>query len=43
MSDLGFIGLRIMGSPMADHLLKAGRKVSLCTRSEIPKSLLDTE
>ena len=27
MADLGFIGLGIMGKPMAEHLIKAGHKV----------------
>ncbi|MCP5298267.1 MAG: 2-hydroxy-3-oxopropionate reductase [Chromatiaceae bacterium] len=41
MSKLGFIGLGIMGTPMAGHLLAAGHEVYLHTRGEIPLSLLD--
>jgi 3-hydroxyisobutyrate dehydrogenase len=40
---LGFIGLGVMGSSMAGHLLKAGYKVHVHTRSkEKARSLLDT-
>jgi 2-hydroxy-3-oxopropionate reductase len=38
---LGFIGLGIMGAPMAGHLLAAGHTVYLNTRSTVPASLLD--
>ncbi len=41
MSNLGFIGLGIMGAPMAGHLIAAGHSVFLQTRSDIPSSLLD--
>ncbi len=41
MAKLGFIGLGIMGVPMAGHLIKAGNEVYLHTRSEISKELLD--
>ncbi len=37
---LGFIGLGIMGAPMAGHLLAAGYAVHLHTRSAIPETLL---
>ena len=40
MSKLGFIGLGIMGAPMAAHLIKAGHEVFLSTRSQIPADLL---
>ena len=40
MSKLGFIGLGIMGAPMAAHLVNAGHEVFLNTRSQIPASLL---
>ena len=40
MSKLGFIGLGIMGEPMAAHLIKAGHEVFLSTRSQIPADLL---
>lgn len=41
MTTLGFIGLGIMGAPMAGHLLAAGHTVHLQTRSAIPTALLD--
>jgi 2-hydroxy-3-oxopropionate reductase len=37
---LGFIGLGIMGAPMAGHLIKAGHEVHLHTRSGVPADLL---
>jgi len=37
---LGFVGLGIMGTPMAAHLVKAGHTVFLSTRSQIPAELL---
>ncbi len=40
MSKLGFIGLGIMGAPMAAHLIKAGHEVFLSTRSKVPADLL---
>jgi 2-hydroxy-3-oxopropionate reductase len=40
MSKLGFIGLGIMGAPMAAHLVKAGHEVLLHTRSQVPADLL---
>jgi 2-hydroxy-3-oxopropionate reductase len=40
MSKLGFIGLGIMGAPMAAHLFKAGHEVFLNTRSKVPADLL---
>jgi 2-hydroxy-3-oxopropionate reductase len=40
MSTLGFIGLGIMGAPMAGHLIAAGHTVYLHTRSSIPADLL---
>lgn len=40
MSKLGFIGLGIMGAPMAAHLIKAGHEVFLATRSKAPAELL---
>lgn len=36
---LGFIGLGIMGAPMAGHLIAAGYTVHLHTRSKIPEAL----
>ncbi len=38
---LGFIGLGIMGAPMAGHLLKAGHIVFANTRSKVPQELVD--
>ncbi len=40
MSKLGFIGLGIMGAPMAAHLIAAGHEVFLHTRSQVPAELL---
>ncbi|MES2686172.1 MAG: 2-hydroxy-3-oxopropionate reductase [Pseudomonadota bacterium] len=40
MSKLGFIGLGIMGAPMAGHLVAAGHEVFLTTRSKVPAELL---
>ncbi|MDB5929167.1 MAG: 2-hydroxy-3-oxopropionate reductase [Polaromonas sp.] len=40
MSKLGFIGLGIMGAPMAAHLIKAGHEVFLHTRGQVPAELL---
>lgn len=41
MSKLGFIGLGIMGSPMAEHLINGGHEVFLNTRSGVPKQLIN--
>ncbi len=41
MTTLGFIGLGIMGAPMAGHLLAAGHTVYLHTRSRVPPALQD--
>ncbi len=38
---LGFIGLGIMGAPMAGHLLKAGHMLFVNTRSKIPQELAE--
>jgi 2-hydroxy-3-oxopropionate reductase len=40
MSKLGFIGLGIMGAPMAAHLVAAGHEVFLTSRSQVPSALL---
>ena len=40
MSKLGFIGLGIMGAPMAAQLVKAGHEVFLNTRSQVPADML---
>ncbi len=39
--DVGFIGLGIMGRPMAGHLLKGGHALNLFSRSGVPRELLD--
>ncbi|MBU3580016.1 2-hydroxy-3-oxopropionate reductase [Polynucleobacter sp. 73C-SIWE] len=36
---LGFVGLGIMGAPMAGHLVKAGHEVFINTRSKVPQEL----
>ena len=41
MTTLGFIGLGIMGAPMAGHLIAAGHTVFLNTRSAVPAPLLE--
>jgi 2-hydroxy-3-oxopropionate reductase len=41
MSKIGFIGLGIMGTPMAGHLIKDGHQAFLYSVTPIPKSLLD--
>ncbi|MCB1773050.1 MAG: 2-hydroxy-3-oxopropionate reductase [Gammaproteobacteria bacterium] len=41
MSKLGFIGLGIMGTPMAGHLIAGGHEVYLHTRSAVPAELVD--
>ncbi|HQD15814.1 MAG TPA: 2-hydroxy-3-oxopropionate reductase [Ottowia sp.] len=38
--NIGFIGLGIMGTPMAGHLIKAGHKVFLHTRGAAPQELV---
>ncbi len=45
MSDklkLGFVGLGIMGAPMAGHLITAGHDVFINTRTKVPESLAST-
>ena len=39
MAKLGFIGLGIMGKPMAGHLIAAGHEVFLNSRSGVPADL----
>jgi 2-hydroxy-3-oxopropionate reductase len=41
MSKIGFIGLGIMGAPMAGHLIKDGHQAFLHSRSRVPQSLVD--
>jgi 2-hydroxy-3-oxopropionate reductase len=37
---LGFVGLGIMGAPMAGHLVNAGHDVFIHTRSKVPEELI---
>jgi 2-hydroxy-3-oxopropionate reductase len=41
MSKIGFIGLGIMGTPMAGHLIKAGHDVYLYTHGSVPGALVE--
>jgi 2-hydroxy-3-oxopropionate reductase len=41
VAKLGFIGLGIMGKPMAGHLVAAGHEVFLTSRSGVPAELKD--
>ena len=41
MSNIGFIGLGIMGKPMALNLIKGGHTLFLTSRSGVPKELTD--
>jgi len=41
MARLGFIGLGIMGAPMAGHLRAAGHDLFVNTRSAVPQALLN--
>ena len=36
---LGFVGLGIMGAPMAGHLVAAGHTVYVNTRSKVPEAI----
>ena len=38
---VGFIGLGIMGAPMAGHLAKAGHELFVHTRSKVPDAIRD--
>ena len=38
---IGFIGLGIMGAPMAGHLLRAGHTMFIHTRGKPPADLTD--
>jgi 2-hydroxy-3-oxopropionate reductase len=40
MSKIGFVGLGIMGTPMAGHLIKAGHEVFLYSIPSIPEALV---
>lgn len=39
--DIGFVGLGIMGRPMAANLLKGGHALFLHSRSGVPRELTD--
>ena len=39
---IGFIGLGIMGAPMAGHLIKAGHQLFVHTRGKVPASIADS-
>jgi len=39
---VGFIGLGIMGQPMAEHLLKAGHQLFVYSRGKLPKSIAES-
>ena len=39
---IGFVGLGIMGAPMAGHLLNAGHVLYLHTRGKVPQALADS-
>jgi 2-hydroxy-3-oxopropionate reductase len=41
MANVGFIGLGIMGAPMAGHLAKGGHKLFLHSRSGVPPALTE--
>lgn len=39
--NIAFIGLGVMGRPMADHIIKAGHRVSLASRSGVPSNMAE--
>ncbi len=39
--NIGFIGLGVMGRPMAEHLIKAGHRVRLASRSGVPPGMVE--
>lgn len=41
MAAIGFIGLGIMGTPMAHHLINAGHQLAAYTRRSVPESLVE--
>ena len=41
MTQIGFVGLGIMGKPMASQLIKAGHDVFLYSHSRVPQELTD--
>ncbi len=40
---VGFIGLGIMGTPMAEHLLSANHEMYVRTRSKVPASMMEAK
>ena len=40
MANVGFIGLGIMGRPMAENLIKAGHRLFMKSRREVPADLI---
>jgi len=41
MSKVGFIGLGIMGAPMAGHIIDGGHELFVHTRTQVPQALID--
>ena len=41
MSRIGFVGLGIMGAPMAGQLIKGGHELYLASRTRVPQALID--
>ena len=41
MSKIGFVGLGIMGTPMAGHLIKGGHELYLYSHAGVPSALVD--
>ncbi len=39
--NIGFIGLGVMGRPMAENLIRAGHRVALASRSGVPVGMAD--
>ena len=39
---IGFVGLGVMGAPMAGHLIAAGHALSVFTRSRVPAAIADS-
>ena len=39
---LGFVGLGIMGAPMAGHLVRAGHQLFVHTRGKVPPAIAET-
>jgi len=40
MAKIGFVGLGIMGKPMAGSLIKGGHELYLCSRTSVPEELV---